>query len=270
MANYDYDDALEALNFLKKFITYTPEIAIVSGSGLGDIADIIENKIVIDADEIPNWPSSTAPGHAGRVIAGEILGREVIMLQGRVHYYEGYSMKAVTFSTRVLAMLGVSEYIATNASGAINQAYEPGDIIAVRDHINLMGTNPLIGPNDSRWNVRFPDMSRSYDPVMLEKLRVLNLQEGVYAAFTGPSFETPSEVRVARTLGADLAGMSTVPEVIVANAMGLKVCVLSCVANMAAGIAPNSTLTEQEVLDNMKISSRKLATIITSLIRNQE
>ena len=133
-----------------------------------------------------------------------------------------------------------------------------------------MGTNPLIGPNEERWNVRFPDMSRAYDPALLEKLRVLNLQEGVYAAFTGPSFETPSEVRMARILGADLAGMSTVPEVIVANAMGLKVCVLSCVANMAAGIDPNSTLTEQEVLDNMKISSQKLATIIVKLIRNQE
>ena len=270
MANYDYDDALKALSFLKKFIAYTPEIAIVSGSGLGDIADVIENKIVIDADDIPNWSSSTAPGHAGKVIAGKIWGHDVIMLQGRVHYYEGYSMKAVTFATRVLAMLGVSEYIATNASGAINQAYKPGDIIAVRDHINLMGTNPLIGPNEERWNVRFPDMSRAYDPALLEKLRVLNLQEGVYAAFTGPSFETPSEVRMARILGADLAGMSTVPEVIVANAMGLKVCVLSCVANMAAGIDPNSTLTEQEVLDNMKISSQKLATIIVKLIRNQE
>ena len=238
MANYDYDDALEALNFLKKFIAYTPEIAIVSGSGLGDIADMIEDRVVIDALEIPNWPSSTAPGHAGKVIAGKILEHSVIMLQGRVHYYEGYSMKAVTFSTRVLAMLGVSEYIATNASGAINEAYGPGDIIAVRDHINLMGTNPLIGPNDSRWNVRFPDMSRTYDPVLLEKLREQNLQEGVYAAFTGPSFETPAEVKMARTLGADLAGMSTVPEVIVANAMGLKVCVLSCVANMAAGNFP--------------------------------
>ena len=272
MANYDYEDALEALNFLQKFISYTPKTAIVSGSGLGDIAEMIEDKIVIDANEIPNWPSSTAPGHAGKIIAGKIFGREVILLQGRVHYYEGYSMKAVTFATRVLAMLGVTEYIATNASGAINQSYKSGDIIAVRDHINLMGDNPLIGTNEDRWNVRFPDMSRVYDLTLRERLKELNLQEGVYAAFTGPSFETPAEVKMARILGADLAGMSTVPEVIVANAMGLRVCVLSCVANMAAGISPNSTLTAQEVLDNMKVASQKLATIITKLIQslNQE
>ena len=267
MANYDYDDALEAFNFLLKSIAHIPQIAIVSGSGLGDIAEMIENRIVIDANEIPNWPSSTAPGHAGKVIAGKILGHDVIMLQGRVHYYEGYSIKAITFATRVLAMLGVNYYIATNASGAINQDFNPGDIIAVKDHINLMGINPLIGANDSRWNVRFPDMSRAYDSTLLERLREQNLKEGVYAAFTGPSFETPAEVRMARILGADLAGMSTVPEVIVANSMGLKVGVLSCVANMAAGINPETTLTEQEVLDNMKVSSQKLATIITKLIQ---
>ena len=268
MADYNYEDAVAAVNFLRKFIKNKPRTAIISGSGLGNIDEIIDDKIIIDTNQIPDWPRSTAPSHSGKIIAGSIEGRNVIMLQGRVHYYEGYSMKAVVFPTRILAMMGVHEYIATNASGAINKNFTSGDIIAVKDHINLMGTNPLIGQNDSRWNVRFPDMTHAYDEKMLEILKNMGLKQGVYAAFTGPSFETPSEVKMAGILGADLAGMSTVPEVIIANAMGLKVSVLSCVANMAAGIIPDRTLTVQEVLDNMNICSKKLSEIILNLIKN--
>ena len=163
-------------------------------------------------------------------------------------------------------MLGVKDYIATNASGAVNTSYFPGEIIAVKDHINLMGSNPLIGPNDSRWNERFPDMSHAYDSRMLEILKGLGLKTGIYAAMSGPSFETPAEIKMLRMLGADVVGMSTVPEVIVANSMGMSVAVLSCAANMAAGVDPEHTLSGQEVLDAMKIHSQKLAGIIAQLI----
>ncbi|MBQ3447958.1 MAG: purine-nucleoside phosphorylase, partial [Synergistaceae bacterium] len=232
----------------------------------------ITDKVTIDVHEIPHWPSSTAPGHSGKLIIGKISGRPVLLQQGRIHPYEGYPFKAVTFPVRVFGMLGVKEYIGTNASGAVNPSYSPGEIIAVRDHINLMGTNPLIGPNEPRWNERFPDMSHAYDPELVAFLEGLGLKTGVYAAFIGPSFETPAEVRMARILGADLAGMSTVPEVITANAMGMRVCVLSCPSNMAAGLEPEKSLTGQEVLDKMSETSEALSAIIVKLMDrlNQE
>lgn len=266
MSSYNYEDALDSVNYLRKFITTPPEIAIVAGSGLGLIADMADHKTTIDVQDIPHWPKSTAPGHAGKIILGTISDRHVIILQGRVHYYEGYSLKAVTFSTRVLGMLGVKIYIATNASGTINTSYSPGDIVAIKDHINLMGANPLNGPNDDRWNTRFPDMSHTYDREILAILDSFGLKQGVYAAFMGPSFETPAEVKMARIMGADLAGMSTVPEVITANAMGMRVAGLSCIANLAAGIELDKTLTGQEVIDVMNESSGKLADIIIRLI----
>lgn len=267
MPEYNYSDAQEALHYIKQFIKSDIQTAVITGSGLGDIANIITDKIIIDTKKIPNWPSHTAPGHEGKIIAGTIEGRDVIIFQGRVHYYEGHSMKAVTFPVRVARMLGVKEIIITNASGAINTNYKPGEIIAVRDHINLMGDNPLRGENESRWNERFPDMTNAYDKDMLAMLSSMGLKQGVYAAFMGPSFETPSEVHMAGILGADLAGMSTVPEVIAANAMGMRVAVLSCAANMAAGIHPDKKLTGQEVLDVMKGSSQELSEIIIRLIK---
>ena len=266
MSEYNYEEAQESLNYLAPYINEVPEIAIVSGSGLGDIADSIANKIIIDVKNVPNWPISTAPGHSGKIILGQISGENIIMLQGRVHYYEGYSMKAVTFPTRVLGMMGVKILIATNASGAINKSFKPGEIIAVRDHINFMGANPLMGADEPRWNSRFPDMSNAYYPGFIEILENFGLRTGVYAAFMGPSFETPAEVKMAGILGADLAGMSTIPEVLAANAMDMKICVLSCVANMAAGIERDKILTEAEVLTQMKKSASKLADIIIRLI----
>ena len=266
MSTYNYEDALESVQYLQKFITTPPEIAVVAGSGLGRIAETAEPYAVIDTKNVPHWPDATAPTHTGKIILGRISGRPVIILQGRIHYYEGYSMKAVTFPVRVLGMLGVKIYIATNASGSINTAYSAGDIIAVKDHINLMGTNPLIGKNDERWNVRFPDMSHTYDRDILKILDSFGLKQGVYAAFMGPSFETPAEIRMAKIMGADLAGMSTVPEVITANAMGMRIAGLSCVANVAAGIDPEKTLTAQEVIDVMNESSGKLAEVIIRLI----
>ena len=272
MPEYNYSDAEEALHYIKQFIKSDPETAIITGSGLGNIASIITDKVIIDTKNIPNWPKHTAPGHEGKIIAGIIEGRDVIIFQGRVHYYEGHSMKAVIFPVRVAGMLGIKEMIITNASGAINASYKSGEIIAVRDHINLMGDNPLIGPNEARWNERFPDMTNAYDKEMLAILSSMGLKQGVYAAFHGPSFETPAEVRMAGILGADLAGMSTVPEVIAANAMGMRVAVLSCAANMAAGVLPDKRLTGQEVLDESKRASEKLSGIIMNLIKylNQE
>lgn len=267
MTSYNYEDALEALHFLQNFIKDTPDFAIVTGSGLGSIADIVDDKIIIDAHDIPHWPVATAPSHAGKFIYGKIAKANVILLQGRLHYYEGYSLKAVTFPVRIIAMLGAKFYIATNASGAINTNYRPGEIIAIKDHINLMGNNPLNGPNDDRWNTRFPDMSNAYNRNILDILSEFGIKQGVYAAFMGPSFETPAEIKMARILGADLAGMSTVPEIITANAMGLKCAGLSCVANLAAGIDPHKTLTAQEVIDVMNASSGKLAQLIINLIK---
>lgn len=266
MPNYDYHDALETLEYMKKIIPFTPKTAIIAGSGLADIADMVEGVITLYAKNIPNWPGSTAPGHSGRIIAGTIHSRPVIFLQGRVHFYEGYSMKAVTFPARIAGMLGVKEYIATNASGAINTSYTPGEIVAIKDHINLMGANPLTGRNNDNWNERFPDMTRAYDPEMLKFFDGLGLRQGIYAAMHGPSFETPAEINMLRILGADIVGMSTVPEVITANAMGMRVAGLSCAANMAAGVDSNHTLTGQEVLEVVSKSAVKMAEIITALI----
>lgn len=266
LPNYDYNDALETLEYIKRAIPFVPKTAIVAGSGLADIADMVEDSITLYASKIPNWPGSTAPGHAGRIIAGTIHKRPVIFLQGRVHYYEGYSMKAVTFPTRIIGMLGVKEYIATNASGAINTSYTPGEIVAIRDHINMMGANPLTGRNNDDWNERFPDMTHAYDTAMLKFFDGLGLRQGVYAAMSGPSFETPAEINMLRILGADLVGMSTVPEVITANAMRMRVAGLSCAANMAAGVYPNHRLTGQEVLAIVSESALKMAEIITALI----
>ena len=268
MLEYNYYEAHEASSYIQKFLKSKPKTAIISGSGLGEIANIITDKIIIDTNEIPNWPLYTAPGHEGKIIAGTIEGRDVIMFQGRVHYYEGHSMKAITFPTRVAGMLGVQEIIITNASGAINENYKPGEIIAVRDHINLMGDNPLIGKDEPRWNERFPDMSKAYDKEMLNVLSSMGLKQGVYAAFTGPSYQTLAETRMARLLGADLAGMSTVPEVIVASAMGMRVAVLSCVADIAPDVQPDKVLTGQEVLEVMSKSSNELSGIITELIKH--
>ncbi len=261
---HDYENACESVEFIRKFFKREkfPDTAIVLGSGLGNLVDSLDEKIILPSSEIPNFPVSTAPGHAGKFVLGKLRNsREVVILQGRVHFYEYGAMNVVTFPVRLLAMLGVKNYLATNASGGINAEFAPGDLIAVRDHLNLMGTNPLIGKNDSRWNERFPDMSQVYDAEFLEIFRNMGLKTGIYAAFSGPSFETPAEVRMAKILGADLVGMSTVPEVIVAHAMGLRVAVLSFVANKAAGIS-DGKLSGQEVLDMAKNFSGKFADII--------
>lgn len=266
------DKVNEALTFVKSKAASAPEAAIVLGSGLGGLADKIERPQVISYADIPYWPRSTAPGHAGKLLIGELAGRRVAAMQGRVHYYEGYTMQEVTFPARVLGLWGVKSFIATNASGAVNTSLTAGTIVALEDHINLMGSNPLIGLNYDEWGVRFPDMTHPYDLDFIRTLeniaqiKKIPFARGVYAAMSGPSFETPAEIRMLRTLGADVVGMSTVPEVIVANHMGMRVCGLSCVANAAAGIT-GSKLSHQEVLDVMGKTSDSLCLLVESFLR---
>jgi len=231
-----------------------PKIALVLGSGLGAFADEFESAVKIPYAKIPNFPRSTAIGHAGQLVLGKVGGVAVAGMQGRVHLYEGYSAKQVGFPVRVFARMGVKALIVTNAAGGINLRYSEGALVALRDHINLQGANPLIGSNDDRFGPRFPDMTRAYDPEFRRfvaeagKNLSLSLHEGVYLALSGPNYETPAEIHAFRTLGADLVGMSTVPEVLAARHSGIRVLGISCVTNMAAGIT-GKTLSAEEVFE---------------------
>lgn len=227
---------------------------VVLGSGLGAFADALENPVATPYAEIPGWPPSTALGHAGKLVTGEIDGTPVIVLAGRAHLYEGYTAAQAAFGIRELARRGVRSVVLTNAAGGINLNYRPGDLVLISDHINLLGVNPLTGPNDDSLGPRFPDMSEAYSREYREIAKAaarelgFEMQEGVYAAVPGPSYETPAEIRYLRTIGADLVGMSTVPETIAANHMGMKVLAISCVTNMAAGILPQK-LHHSEVME---------------------
>lgn len=263
----------EARKYIEERVSVKPDIAMILGSGLGNLAEEVTDSVIIPYSNIPYWPRSTAPGHAGRLIIGRYKGHSVAVMQGRVHYYEGYTMQEVTFPTRVLGELGVRLLIVTNASGAVNTEIKPGSLVAIEDHINYMGINPLIGENNDDWGVRFPDMTHAYDVEMTEALKKvaksssIDLRSGVYIAFSGPSFETPAEIRMARTVGADIVGMSTVPEVITANHMGIKVCGISCAANYAAGIT-NNKLTHTEVLETMNAAADTMQKLISLFIRD--
>ena len=239
------------------------KVGVVLGSGLGAFADALDQRKETPYTQIQGWPASTAAGHAGKLVEGRVGGTDVIVLAGRAHFYEGYSAQQVTFGIRELARRGVRTVILTNAAGGINAAYQPGDLVLISDHINLMGANPLIGPNDDALGPRFPDMSEAYPQRLrhLAKATGLIKHEGVYAGLAGPSYETPAEIRYLRTIGADLVGMSTVPETIVANHMGMEVLGISCVTNMAAGILPQK-LHHAEV---METGARVSATIIKLL-----
>jgi purine-nucleoside phosphorylase len=267
-----YDKVREAVDFLRSKIKVTPKVTVILGSGLSSLVSMLEDFLTIRTDEIPHWPRPTAPMHKGEISFGKLEGVDVALQRGRVHYYEGYSMNDVTFPVRVWGELGVKRYFATNAAGGINRDLAPGDLVLIYDHINYMGNNPLIGPNESRWNVRFPDMTKAYVnsfSAVVEKAASdaeVKLAKGVYVAFTGPSYETPAEIRMARTMGADVVGMSTVPEVIVANAMGMEVAAISCVSNFAAGITMQP-LTEEEVLDSAKLVSDKLSKIFINTMK---
>jgi purine-nucleoside phosphorylase len=250
----EFLQAERAAKFILSRTKLRPKIALILGSGLGAFADEFETATKIPYAKTPNFPRSTAIGHAGQLVLGKVGGIPVAGMQGRVHLYEGYSAKQVAFPARVFARMGVKALIVTNAAGGVNLNYSEGALVALRDHINLQGANPLIGPNDDRFGPRFPDMTRAYD---LEFRRFvaeagknlsLNLHEGVYLALAGPNYETPAEIHAFRTLGADLVGMSTVPEVLAARYSGIRVLGISCVTNMAAGIT-GKTLSAEEVFE---------------------
>jgi len=243
-----------ALEYLVTRWKVRPRTAVVLGSGLGDFANELDNRLEIAYGEIPGWPPSTAQSHAGKLIGGTLAGQPLAVMAGRNHLYEGYSPAQVTFGVRVLAKLGVRSLVLTNAAGGINLNYGKGALVIISDHINLQGSNPLVGANDDSCGPRFPDMTEAYDAryrrIALEAAAKLGIEmpEGVYAAVLGPSYETPAEIRYLRVIGADLVGMSTVPETIVANHMGVKVLAISCVTNMAAGVLPVK-LSHKEVLE---------------------
>ncbi|MFZ3577086.1 purine-nucleoside phosphorylase [Virgibacillus sp. DJP39] len=244
----------EACTFIKGKIKSKPTLGLILGSGLGVLGDEIEQPITIPYKDIPHFPESTVTGHKGQLVIGSLEGKQVIAMQGRFHYYEGYSMQQVTFPVRVMKELGIESVIVTNAAGGINKGFEPGDLMVITDHINNMGDNPLLGPNDDRLGVRFPDMSQVYNRELVKHAQScanqlgLSIQKGVYVGNTGPIYETPAEIKMLRTLGGDAVGMSTVPEVIVAGHAGIKVLGISCISNMAAGIL-DQPLTHDEVME---------------------
>ena len=244
----------KSIDYIKEKIKNQPEIGIVLGSGLGDFADAIEDKIEISYTEIPGFPVSTVKGHDGKLIFGKINSKEVCVMKGRIHYYEGYDIKEVVYPIEVLAGLGIETLILTNAAGGVNTDFEPADLMIINDHINLMGKNPLIGPNDEDLGPRFPDMTDLYNKDLIEvaeksaKKLGIDIQEGVYMYFTGPSYETAAEVRMARILGADAVGMSTVPEAIIARHRGLKILGISTITNMSTGIL-DTPLDHTEVVE---------------------
>jgi purine-nucleoside phosphorylase len=246
--------AERAATFILAKTNLRPRMGLILGSGLGAFANELEGATRIDYQKIPHFPRSTAIGHAGRMVIGKVADVPVAVMQGRVHFYEGYTQREVIFPMRVMARMGIRAALITNAAGGINREFKQGCLVVLRDHINLQGTNPLIGPNEERFGVRFPDMTQVYwkpyqDAALQEGKRLgVEMSRGVYAALTGPSYETPAEIRYLRVIGADLVGMSTVPEVIAAAHLGIRVLGISCVTNMAAGIL-DQPITTEEVLE---------------------
>ena len=273
-----FDHVNEAAEFLRESLgQLSPRIGIVLGSGLGAVAEAVHSPVFVPYASIPHFPQSTVEGHSGRIVAGLLGGVPVIVMQGRVHYYEGYTPQQVTFPMRVLGRLGLETVILTNAAGGINPNYQIGDLALLADHINMLGFNPLVGPNEARFGdgkatgLRFFDMTQAYSV----ELRALaqqaargegfTMHEGVYLATSGPSFETPTEIKAFRTLGADLVGMSTVPETIVARHMGIRVLGISCVTNLAAGISATH-LSHEEVFEAGSRVQHRLAALFSRLV----
>jgi purine-nucleoside phosphorylase len=264
-------NAQTAVSYIRSKTSLEPKLAIILGSGLGSFASQVADAVTISYAEIPNFPQSTVAGHSGKLVLGTIGGVPIAVMQGRVHAYEGYTMAQVTFPTRVLGLLGVKKLIVTNAAGGINTRYGQGAIVALSDHINLSGTNAALGPNIDALGPRFFDMSAAYSPV-LRKLAIdeaakqgWTLNEGVYLAVLGPSYETPAEIRAFRTLGADLVGMSTVHEVIIARHMGIEVLGLSVVTNMAAGVL-DQPINHEEVMEIGKRIEGQFTALLTAVV----
>jgi len=258
----------ESVEFINQKSNIKPKIAIILGTGLGRLVEDIQEKEIIPYSDIPNFPISTVQGHSGNLVLGKLENKEVVAMQGRFHYYEGYNLKEVTFPVRVMKKLGADVIIISNAAGGMNRFFKRGDLMLITDHINLFGDNPLIGPNDEELGLRFPDMSEAYDRKLIElTLKValeekIRLHQGIYAGLTGPTLETPAEYRFLINIGADAVGMSTVPEVIVANHMGMKVLGISCITDLAI----NGVTAKTSVEEILKVAS-KAEPIMTKLVK---
>ena len=267
----EYEKTCEAAEAVRARCATLPSIGLILGSGLGNFADSLQRRVSIPFGEIPYFPRTTIAGHAGRLVIGEAAAVQVMALSGRVHFYEGHSLAQVVFPVRVMGALGIKLLVITNAAGGINEGFRPGDLMLISDHINLMGANPLSGANLDELGPRFPDMSEAYDPALRETAQRaaaragIKLSTGVYIALAGPSYETPAEIRMCRTLGGDAVGMSTVPEVIAANHMGMRVLGLSCITNMAAGLLPRK-LSHEEVIQTTENTRDKFAKLLNALI----
>jgi len=267
----EFSRAEAAAEFIRSKSVLRPQIALVLGSGLGDFAESMTDAARIPYSEIPHFPRSTALGHAGRLVMGRVAATPVAVMQGRVHLYEGHSVKDVAFPIRVFGRLGVRAVILTNAAGGISSELHPGCLVLIRDHINLQGANPVAGPNDERFGLRFFDMGNAYDGELRRLAREeaarlgIWLGSGVYAALLGPSFETHAEIQYLKKIGVDLVGMSTVPEVIVARHMGIRVLAISCVTNLAAGLS-DQPVTHEEVLETGARVQKEFVTLLTAVI----
>lgn len=266
---------LNTISFInEKTNNFVPEIGIILGSGLGDFVENFDQNAYytsIAYSDLPGFEASTVKGHAGRLIFCEYKGKKLVLMQGRYHFYEGHSMQTVTFPVKVMKKLGVKTLIITNAAGGINKKFKPADLMLITDHINLMGTNPLIGENDDSLGTRFPDMSEIYKKKLIRLAKTcakelsLKLQEGVYAAFSGPSYETPAEIKMLSKIGADVAGMSTIPEAIVANYCSMNVLGISCVTNSASGVQ-KTPLSHQEVIETANIAKNKFKFLLLRVL----
>lgn len=263
----------EAVAFVREHTSVVPEVAVVLGSGLSHLADAMEVETALPYWKIPHFPVSTVPGHPGRLLLGKLSGKPVVVMQGRFHYYEGYSMQEVTFGIRVMRFLGAGTLIVSNAAGGVNPEFRPGDLMLIRDHINLMPENPLRGPNDESLGPRFPSMHNAYDRDLRSLIRDLArnmdipLVEGVYVGLQGPNLETPAEYRMVRILGGDAVGMSTVPEVIVANHMGMRVAGFSVITNVPDFESPRET-THEEVMEVAREAGIRLSRLVEELLKH--
>ena len=271
-----YEQICLTAEFIQQKIATKPQVAVILGSGLGSFAEMVEQPVIIPFAEIPAWPLSTVMGHSGRLLIGRLEGKDVFVMQGRAHFYEGHSMSEITLPVRVMQKMGIESLIVTNAAGAINPDYNPGDLMMITDHIGLIGMagqNPLRGPNLDEFGPRFPDMSQPYDKDFMEIARRisqenhLGMHEGVYVSLSGPSFETPADLRFLRAIGADAVGMSTVPEVIIARHGGMRVLGISGISNKA-NLDGSTITTHDEVLEAGKVLVPKLTQVISGFLRN--
>lgn len=263
----------ESRDYILSKTKLRPQIGIVLGSGLGSFAEKLEVESIIPFAEIPNYYAPTVAGHGGKLFFGTLSGRPLLVQQGRVHYYEGHSMQEVAHPVRTMGLLGVKKLILTNAAGGLKRDFRPGDLMTIRDHINLMGNNPLLGPNTAELGPRFPDMTQTYTPALREKLKHcyeklgLRFHDGVYCGLTGPTYETPAEIEYLRRCGVDAVGMSTVPEAIAARHMGLEIAGISCITNMAAGMS-GEELSHEEVTETGKKVEKDFVALLTHFIES--